>query len=49
MAMSRELLLQAYRNMRNIREFEETIHRENTTGEIPGFLQQADQHCKPVG
>jgi pyruvate dehydrogenase E1 component alpha subunit len=24
--------------MRNIREFEETIHRENTTGEIPGFL-----------
>jgi pyruvate dehydrogenase E1 component alpha subunit len=38
MAMSRELLLQAYRNMRNIREFEETIHRENTTGEIPGFL-----------
>ena len=38
MALNREQLLQAYRNMRNIREFEETIHRENTTGEIPGFL-----------
>jgi pyruvate dehydrogenase E1 component alpha subunit len=38
MEMSREQLLQAYRQMRNIREFEETIHRENTTGEIPGFL-----------
>jgi pyruvate dehydrogenase E1 component alpha subunit len=38
MALSREQLLQAYRKMRTIREFEETIHRENTTGEIPGFL-----------
>jgi TPP-dependent pyruvate/acetoin dehydrogenase alpha subunit len=38
MALSKELLLEAYRKMRTIREFEENIHRENTTGEIPGFL-----------
>src|SRR5690606_18324978 len=31
-------LLKAYRNMREIREFEERLHVENTTGEIPGFL-----------
>lgn len=38
MSLTREELLDYYRKMRNIREFEETIHRENTTGEIPGFL-----------
>lgn len=38
MSLSKELLLKSYRGMRTIREFEETIHRENTTGEIPGFL-----------
>lgn len=38
MALSKEQLLEAYRKMRTIREFEENIHRENTTGEIPGFL-----------
>src|SRR5690606_21711916 len=31
-------LLKAYRKMREIREFEERLHVENTTGEIPGFL-----------
>ena len=38
MALKKEALLEAYRRMRTIREFEENIHRENTTGEIPGFL-----------
>ncbi|NIB41651.1 thiamine pyrophosphate-dependent dehydrogenase E1 component subunit alpha [Pseudomaricurvus alkylphenolicus] len=38
MSLTKEQLLDYYRKMRNIREFEETIHRENTTGEIPGFL-----------
>jgi len=38
MALNKEKLLEAYRSMRTIREFEENIHRENTTGEIPGFL-----------
>ena len=38
MALSKSQLLEAYRRMRTIREFEENIHRENTTGEIPGFL-----------
>lgn len=36
--MSHEKLLQAYRTMRTIREFEERIHVENTTGDIPGFV-----------
>jgi pyruvate dehydrogenase E1 component alpha subunit len=35
---SKEQLLSAYRTMRTIREFEERIHVENTTGEIAGFL-----------
>ena len=38
MHLTKEQLLDYYRKMRNIREFEETIHRENTSGEIPGFL-----------
>jgi TPP-dependent pyruvate/acetoin dehydrogenase alpha subunit len=31
-------LLEAYRVMRTIREFEERVHREFATGEIPGFV-----------
>ncbi|RLQ22384.1 thiamine pyrophosphate-dependent dehydrogenase E1 component subunit alpha [Seongchinamella sediminis] len=38
MALKKAELLEAYRRMQTIREFEENIHRENTTGEIPGFL-----------
>jgi len=38
MMLSKEQALDYYRKMRQIREFEETIHRQNTTGEIPGFL-----------
>ncbi|WP_163506336.1 thiamine pyrophosphate-dependent dehydrogenase E1 component subunit alpha [Fodinicola acaciae] len=31
-------LLQAYRTMRTIREFEDRVHAEFATGEIPGFV-----------
>ena len=36
--LTREELLQSYRVMRTIREFEERLHREFATGEIPGFV-----------
>jgi TPP-dependent pyruvate/acetoin dehydrogenase alpha subunit len=36
--LSREKLLEAYRTMRAIREFEERLHVEFATGEIPGFV-----------
>lgn len=36
--LSKEGLLKAYRKMRQIREFEERIHTEFATGEIPGFV-----------
>jgi TPP-dependent pyruvate/acetoin dehydrogenase alpha subunit len=36
--LSKEQLLDAYRAMRTIREFEERLHREFATGEIPGFV-----------
>ncbi|HXH03844.1 MAG TPA: thiamine pyrophosphate-dependent dehydrogenase E1 component subunit alpha [Candidatus Competibacteraceae bacterium] len=35
---NREDLLRAYRTMRTIREFEERLHLEFATGEIPGFV-----------
>jgi acetoin:2,6-dichlorophenolindophenol oxidoreductase subunit alpha len=38
MELSREHLLNAYRTMRLIREFEERLHVEFATGEIPGFV-----------
>lgn len=37
MQLSREQLLRAYRQMKTIREFEERLHVEITTGEIAGF------------
>ncbi len=37
MQLSREQLLQAYRRMKVIREFEERLHSEIATGEIAGF------------
>ena len=37
-ALTREQLLSAYRTMRAIREFEERVHAEFATGEIPGFV-----------
>jgi pyruvate dehydrogenase E1 component alpha subunit len=36
--LSKEALLDAYRVMRTIREFEERLHTEFATGEIPGFV-----------
>ena len=38
MQMNREALLRAYRTMRTIRDFEERLHIEFATGEIPGFV-----------
>src|SRR5262249_48665789 len=37
-APTREQLLSAYRMMRAIRDFEERVHAEFATGEIPGFV-----------
>src|SRR3712207_4022741 len=36
--LSEEALLNSYRTMRTIREFEERLHVEFATGEIPGFV-----------
>ena len=36
--LSQDRLLEAYRTMRLIREFEERLHTEFATGEIPGFV-----------
>ena len=36
--LSKEALLDAYRVMRTIREFEERLHVEFATGDIPGFV-----------
>src|SRR3712207_8317875 len=36
--LSKETLLDAYRTMRTIREFEERLHVEFATGEIHGFV-----------
>ncbi len=36
--LSKEQLLEAYRMMRTIREFEERVHAEFATGDIPGFV-----------
>ena len=38
LSLSREEALEAYRIMRTIREFEERLHVEFGTGEIPGFV-----------
>jgi len=37
-ALTRDQLLSAYRTMRTIREFEERVHAEFATGDIPGFV-----------
>src|ERR671925_40071 len=36
--LTRDQLLEAYRVMRTIREFEDRVHTEFATGEIPGFV-----------
>lgn len=50
MQLSREALLRAYRQMKTIREFEERLHVEIATGEIPGFTHlYAGQEAVAVG
>jgi len=49
-ALTREQLLAAYRQMRTIREFEERVHTEFATGEIPGFVHlYAGEEASAVG
>jgi len=38
MQLTEEQLLAAYKRMRDIREFEDRLHDENNTGDIPGFI-----------
>lgn len=38
MALSKQALLGAYRKMAEIRAFEDRLHEENATGDIPGFI-----------
>ena len=40
--LGNERLLRAYRQMKLIREFEERLHVEIATGEIPGFTKRYD-------
>jgi acetoin:2,6-dichlorophenolindophenol oxidoreductase subunit alpha len=49
-ALTRDELLGAYRTMRAIREFEERVHAEFATGEIPGFVHlYAGEEASAVG
>jgi pyruvate dehydrogenase E1 component alpha subunit len=47
MTLTQEQLLRAYRRMKTIREFEERLHVEIQTGEIPGFthLYSGQEAC----
>jgi pyruvate dehydrogenase E1 component alpha subunit len=48
--LSREELLQAYRRMKTIREFEERLHVEFGNGEFPGFVHlYAGEEASAVG
>ncbi len=48
--LSREGLLTAYRRMKTIREFEERLHVEFATGDIPGFVHlYAGEEAAGVG
>ena len=50
MQLSREDLLKAYTAMRTIREFEDRVHTEFATGEIPGFVHlYAGEEASAVG
>ena len=50
MSLSETELLNAYRRMKTIREFEERLHVEIQTGEIPGFTHlYAGQEAVAVG
>ena len=48
--LTREHLLDVYRTMRTIREFEERVQAEFATGEIPGFVHlYAGEEASAVG
>ncbi|HFA59710.1 MAG TPA: thiamine pyrophosphate-dependent dehydrogenase E1 component subunit alpha [Rhodospirillales bacterium] len=50
MQLSREDLLEAYRRMRLIREFEDAVHEEFAAGNIPGFVHlYAGEEASAVG
>jgi pyruvate dehydrogenase E1 component alpha subunit len=50
MQLSREDLLEAYRRMRLIREFEDAVHDEFSAGAIPGFVHlYAGEEASGVG
>jgi len=50
MQLSRDELVRAWRTMRTIREFEERVHLEFATGEIPGFVHlYAGEEASAVG
>ena len=50
MQLNREELIKAYRGMRTIREFEERVHKEFATGQIPGFVHlYAGEEASAVG
>ena len=50
MQLSREDLLEAYRRMRMIREFEDAVHDEFSAGSIPGFVHlYAGEEASGVG
>ena len=50
MQLSREELLRAYRSMCTIRQFEERVHTEFATGDIPGFVHlYAGEEASAVG
>ena len=50
MQLSKDDLLMAYRTMRRIREFEERLHIEFATGDIPGFVHlYAGEEASGVG
>lgn len=50
MQLSREKLLEAYRTMRTIRDFEERVHDEFEAGNLPGFVHlYAGEEASAVG
>ena len=50
MNLNETQLLEAYRKMRQIRAFEDRVHEEFATGEIPGFVHlYAGEEASAVG
>jgi TPP-dependent pyruvate/acetoin dehydrogenase alpha subunit len=50
MQVSRDTLLEAYRSMKTIREFEERVAKEFATGDLPGFVHlYAGEEASAVG